>query len=64
MQLRILWEEILARFDFVEVLEAPQRVNSNFVRGYTQMPVRLHPRALSITARRRDGWGTGTIIRS
>jgi cytochrome P450 len=45
MQLRILWEEILARFDFVEVLEAPERVNSNFVRGYKSMPVRLHARA-------------------
>jgi len=45
MQLRILWEEILARFDFVEVLEAPERVNSNFVRGYKSMPVRLHARS-------------------
>ena len=44
MQLRVLWEEILARFDHIEVLEEPTRTRSNFVRGYTRMPVRLHPR--------------------
>ncbi len=44
MQLRILWEEILQRFAHVEVLEAPQRVHSNFVHGYSYMPVKLHAR--------------------
>jgi cytochrome P450 len=43
MQLRILWEEILKRFDKVEVVEEPERVRSNWVRGYKRMPVRLHP---------------------
>ncbi len=43
MQLRILWEEITARFSFVEVLSEPERVRSNFVRGYKTLPVRLHP---------------------
>ncbi len=43
MQLRILWEEIMKRFQFVEVMEEPERVQSNFVRGYTSMPVRVHP---------------------
>jgi cytochrome P450 len=43
MQLRILWEEILQRFDFVEVVGEPERVRSNFVRGYKKLPVRLHP---------------------
>ena len=42
MQLRILWEEILARFDHVEVTGEPTRVCSNFVTGYTHLPVRLH----------------------
>ena len=42
MQLRILWEEIMQRFSFVEVLGAPERVESNFVRGYTRLPVKLH----------------------
>jgi cytochrome P450 len=42
MQLRILWEEILQRFHTVEVVGAPVRSRSNFVRGYTQLPVRLH----------------------
>ncbi len=43
MQLRILWEEIMQRFSRVEVLAEPERVRSNFVRGYTSLPVRLHP---------------------
>ena len=42
MQLKILWEEILARFSRIEVLQEPERVRSNFVRGYSYMPVRLH----------------------
>ncbi len=44
MQLRVLWEEILKRFDKVEVLAQPQRTPSVFVKGYTHMPVKLHPR--------------------
>jgi cytochrome P450 len=42
MQLRILWEEIMQRFRFVEVMGEPERVHSNFVRGYKSLPVRLH----------------------
>lgn len=43
MQLRILWEEIQKRFHFVEVVNDPVRVPSNFVHGFTEMQVRLHP---------------------
>jgi cytochrome P450 len=43
MQLRILWEEIMQRFSFVEVAGEPRRVMSNFVRGYKSLPVRVHP---------------------
>jgi cytochrome P450 len=42
LQLRILWEEILARFEHVEMLDEPERVHSNFVHGYTHMPVMVH----------------------
>ena len=42
MQLRILWEEILNRFERVEVVGEPERVLSNFVLGYTSLPVILH----------------------
>ena len=42
MQLRILWEEILQRFERVEMVGEPERVQSNFVRGYTHLPVVLH----------------------
>lgn len=44
MQLRILWEEIMNRFDRVEVVGEPKRVLSNFVLGYERLPVILHPR--------------------
>lgn len=46
MQLRILWEEILQRFDNIEVLSEPKRVQSNFVRGYTEMMVKLTRKAV------------------
>jgi len=43
MQLRIVWEEILKRFETVELVGEPVRVRSNFVRGYSDLPVRVHP---------------------
>jgi len=42
MQLRVLWEEILKRFHTVEVVGEPVRVQSSFVKGYSELPVRLH----------------------
>ncbi len=41
MQLRVMWEEILKRFPFIEVTGEPRRMNSNFVKGYEAMPVRI-----------------------
>jgi len=41
MQLRIMWEEILKRFPLIEVVEEPKRMNSNFVKGYDAMKVRI-----------------------
>ena len=43
MQLRILWEEIMKRFREVEVVGEPVRVRSNFVKGFSKLPVRVHP---------------------
>ncbi len=43
MQLRVVWEEILKRFERVELTGEPERSYSNFVKGYTQLPVRVHP---------------------
>lgn len=43
MQLKIVWEEILKRFSKVEVVGEPVRTLSNFVKGYTHLPVRVHP---------------------
>jgi len=37
MQLRVLWEEIMARFDKVRSL-------SVFIHGFTELPVRVHPK--------------------
>ena len=42
LQLRIIWEEILKRFSKVEVVGAPERTLSNFIRGFTHLPVKLH----------------------
>jgi cytochrome P450 len=42
MQLRVLWEEIVSRFERVEVVGDPTYVNSNFVRGYSDLPVIVH----------------------
>jgi cytochrome P450 len=42
MQLRVLWEEILQRFETVEVVGPTQRTPSIFVKGFTHIPVRLH----------------------
>jgi len=39
LQLTILWEEILARFPEIQVVEEPKRVPSSFVRGYETMQV-------------------------
>jgi len=44
MQLRVLWEEIMERFRFVEVVGEPVRVKSPFVKGFAELPVRVHPR--------------------
>ena len=41
MQIRILWEEILKRFDTIEVVGEPKRLLSIFVRGITHLPVRI-----------------------
>jgi len=41
MQLRIVWEEILKRFDHIEVMDEPRRVYSSFVKGYEHLPVRI-----------------------
>jgi cytochrome P450 len=39
MQLRILWEEILQRFERIEIQAEPTRTLSSFVHGYTSLPV-------------------------
>jgi len=42
MQLRVVWEEIVKRFRFIEVTGPERRLKSNFIRGIREMPVRLH----------------------
>jgi len=41
LQLRILWEEILQRFERIEVVDEPERNLSAFINGYTSLPVQL-----------------------
>jgi cytochrome P450 len=42
LQLRILWEEILARDLDIEVVGPPRRLYSNFIRGIRELPVRIN----------------------
>jgi cytochrome P450 len=41
LQLRIAWQEILKRFDTIEVVDEPKFTYSNFVHGYETLPVRI-----------------------
>jgi cytochrome P450 len=41
LQLRIVWEEMLKRFEAIEVTGEPKRVYSSFIRGYETLPVRI-----------------------
>lgn len=41
LQLRIAWEEILKRFERVEVVGDPVRVYSNITMGYSDLPVQV-----------------------
>ncbi|MGH7010660.1 MAG: cytochrome P450 [Caulobacteraceae bacterium] len=43
MQLRIVWEEILKRWDRIELVDEPERTLSSFIKGYVHLPV-LIPR--------------------
>jgi cytochrome P450 len=41
LQLTILWEEIMKRFPFIELMDEPKRVYSAFVHGISSMMVRI-----------------------
>ena len=41
LQLRIVWEEMLKRFEAIEVTGEAKRVYSSFIRGYETLPVRI-----------------------
>jgi len=45
MQLTIIWEEILKRFDRIELAGEPVRSYSSFVHGFESMPVIIPSRA-------------------
>ena len=45
LQLQVLWEEIIKRFDKIEVIAEPERTPSAFVKGYTKMMVKVTPKA-------------------
>jgi cytochrome P450 len=41
MQLRTVWEETLKRYPNIEVVGEPVRIQSSFVKGYAELPVRI-----------------------
>ena len=45
LQLKVIWEEILARFPEIVVVGEPKRVYSSFVKGYERMNVIIPKRA-------------------
>ncbi len=42
MQVRVLWEEIQKRFHHIEVVGEAKRLQSNLIRGITDLPVVAH----------------------
>ena len=45
LQLKILWQQILQRFPRIDVVGEPRRTKSNFVHGFTSLPVVIPRRA-------------------
>ena len=41
MQLRILWEEALKRFETIEVVGEAKRTSNLFIRGFTELPAKV-----------------------
>ncbi len=41
LQLRTLWQQILDKFEKIELVGEPVRIKSNFVNGYSQMNVKV-----------------------
>jgi cytochrome P450 len=41
MQLNVLWEEILKRFDRIEVVGDPVYLRSSFIHGIRELPVKI-----------------------
>ncbi len=44
MQLRVLWEEIMNRFERIEVVGDVERIANSWVRGIQTLPVQVHAR--------------------
>ena len=42
MQLRVLWEEVMKRFEHLEVTGDAKYLNSSFIHGITELQVRVH----------------------
>ena len=51
MEIRIMFEEILARVDSADALGGPARVRSNFIHGIKSFPVRMSGRAAAPRSR-------------
>ena len=42
LQIRVLWEEILKREISIEIVSPAERIYSNFIRGFSTLPVRIN----------------------
>ena len=45
LQLRVIWEEIMKRFDTIKLAGEPVRVASSFIKGYESLPVMIPARS-------------------
>ena len=53
LQLKIVWQEMLKRFDRIEVVGEPKRVYSSFIKGYKPLTVRISGSVLFLNRRAR-----------
>ena len=45
LQLRMLWQQILEKFETIELQAEPKRLKSNFINGYSEMKVKVKRRS-------------------
>jgi cytochrome P450 len=45
LEIRVMFEELVRRFPKIELTGSARRLQSNFINGFKEIPMRLTPRA-------------------